>query len=256
MGTSPFQMVYGKACHLPVELEHKAYWAIKFLNFDSQLCGEKRLLQLNELDEFRLRAYENAKLSKERTTALHDAKIKDRDFKVGELALLYNTRLHLFAGKLKSRWSGPFEIVEVHPGGAISLKGYSGQPFKVNGHRLKKYFGQPYEAPEVLYFQKLVDTTDVLICDEIPSNFFRMDDGIITPTLKDTSVNTPVPVRIPQSNLRNKNKKKKVSVVWREKFNDLIAHLTCCCGENHFRPSTSDSDTEVTSLKPKWPDPG
>ncbi|XP_075108716.1 uncharacterized protein LOC142180397 [Nicotiana tabacum] len=67
IGTSPYKMVYGKAFHLPVDLEHKAYWAIKKLNFDVDLAGKKRLMQLNELDEFRLHAYENAKLYKEKT---------------------------------------------------------------------------------------------------------------------------------------------------------------------------------------------
>ena len=54
IGLSPFQMVYGKSCHLPVEMEHKAYWALKFLNFDEVLSGEKRKLQLLELEEMRL----------------------------------------------------------------------------------------------------------------------------------------------------------------------------------------------------------
>ncbi|XP_016199961.1 uncharacterized protein LOC107640968 [Arachis ipaensis] len=64
IGVSPYQLVYGKACHLPAELEHGAYWATNFLNFDAKAAGEKRLLQLNELEEFGYSAYENAKLYK------------------------------------------------------------------------------------------------------------------------------------------------------------------------------------------------
>lgn len=124
-----------------MELEHRAYWAIKSLNFNLQSACEKRLLELDQLDEFREKAYESAVSYKERTKRNHDRRIKHREFKEGDVVLLFNSRLCLFPGKLKSRWSGPFVTEKIHPSGAITLKDGKGGSFTVNGQRLKHYVG-------------------------------------------------------------------------------------------------------------------
>nr|GEV82761.1 reverse transcriptase domain-containing protein [Tanacetum cinerariifolium] len=138
---TPYKLAYEKSCHLPIELEHKAYWALKYANFDLKTARDHRKLQLNELNELCDQAYENSLIYKEKTKNLHDSKIKNRIFNVSDRVLLFNSRLKTFLGKLKTRWTEPFIIAHVFPYGTIELSQPDGPNFKVNGHRVKHYFG-------------------------------------------------------------------------------------------------------------------
>jgi hypothetical protein len=140
MGMSPYKMVYRKVCHLPLELEHKAFLAVRELNRDFKLAGKKRLLDLSSLDEWRNEAYENARLFKEKVKQWHDKRILKREFHVGEKVLLYRSYLRFFVGKLLSKWEGPFVIVEVYHLGAIKIASLKDDTTQVvNGQRLKHY---------------------------------------------------------------------------------------------------------------------
>nr|GEV83095.1 reverse transcriptase domain-containing protein [Tanacetum cinerariifolium] len=142
IGCTPYKLVYRMACHLPIKLEHKAYWALKHCNYDLINAGDHRKVQLNELNELRDQDYENSLIYKEKIKRIHDSKIKNRFYNIGDLVLLFNSRLKIFLGKLKTRWFGPFTITQVFPYGIVELSQTSGLNFKVNGHRLKHYFGE------------------------------------------------------------------------------------------------------------------
>nr|GEX43281.1 reverse transcriptase domain-containing protein [Tanacetum cinerariifolium] len=142
IGCTPYKLVYGKTCHLPIELEPKANWALKHANFDLQTAGDHIKVQLNELNELCDQAYEKSLIYKEKTKRLHDSKTKDRVFNIGDRDLLFNSILKIFSSKLKSYWSGLFTISYVFPYGTVELSQPDMPNFKVNGHKLKHYFGE------------------------------------------------------------------------------------------------------------------
>ncbi|GJS96216.1 reverse transcriptase domain-containing protein [Tanacetum coccineum] len=133
IGCTPYKLMYGKSCHLPIKLEHKAYWALKHANFD---------LKTTWADDESSQSYVSKK--------------PPFSYVVDQL-LLFNSRLKIFSGKLKTRWSGPFTITQVFPYGTIELSQPDGPNFKVNGHRVKHYFGgdiPPKVVPDLQTFSK------------------------------------------------------------------------------------------------------
>ena len=117
----------------------QAMWAIKKLNFDFKIEREERLLQLNELEELRNEAYDNARIYKDKTKKWHDQRIMRKGFREGDQVLLFNSIVRLFLGKLKSKWSGPYTVMSSTTFGTVTLKTDAGEEFKVNGQRLKHY---------------------------------------------------------------------------------------------------------------------
>ncbi|GKE26982.1 reverse transcriptase domain-containing protein [Tanacetum coccineum] len=117
-GCTPFRLVYGKACRLPVEIKHKAYWALKQCNMDLTAAAKNRFMELNELIELRDEAYENTRIYKERTKKWHDSSLR---------------------GKLISKWYDLNVVETVHPYETVEIIDKNRISFKVNGQRLKKY---------------------------------------------------------------------------------------------------------------------
>lgn len=136
----PYALVFGNSSHLPLEIEHKALWLAKKWNLNINAAGKAWRLQLNELEEWRLQVYVNAKIYKERTKCWHNQHINKKSLHPGKKLLLFNSRLLLFPKKLRTRWSRSFvELTNEDDTNA----------FKVNGQWVKPYYGDGNDQDKV-----------------------------------------------------------------------------------------------------------
>ncbi|GJR39048.1 reverse transcriptase domain-containing protein [Tanacetum coccineum] len=142
-------LVFDNSFNHCLEVEHKAYWALKQCNMDLTAAAKNRFMALNELMELRDEAYKNTRIYKEKTKKWHDSRLRgDKNFTAGDKVLLFYSRFRLHPGKLKLKWSEPFTVKTMYPYGAVEITDKNNFNFKVNGHRLRKYYGVSINTEE------------------------------------------------------------------------------------------------------------
>ena len=161
LGMSPFRLVYGKAWHLPVEIQHRSYWAIRKLDLSLDSAGKARLLQLHELEELRNEAYNNSLIYKDKMKKFHHKHLNRKTFSPGQKVWLYNARL---IGKLKSKWDGPMTVIESYENGVVLIENEKNKSqFEVNGQRLKPFIeleNQDFPSISTSEIHKLQDPSE------------------------------------------------------------------------------------------------
>ncbi|XP_028755612.1 uncharacterized protein LOC114714986 [Neltuma alba] len=136
---SLYQIIYGKSCHILVELEYRSYWAVKSCNTDLEETGLNRILQIQELKEMLLDTYNSSDISKQKTKLVHDPNILRKKFKKGDKVLRHQPQFKLKKGKFKTSRDGPYIVTKVYHFGMIEIKEEAtGKIFQCNGHLLEE----------------------------------------------------------------------------------------------------------------------
>ncbi|KAD4179213.1 hypothetical protein E3N88_27804 [Mikania micrantha] len=190
IGTTPYRLVYGKGCHLQVEVAHRALWAVKSVDMGFDDAGKEMKLQLCELEELRNEAYECASAYKDKMKKVHDAKIRSKVFELNQKVWFYNSKLKFFPGKMKSKWSGPHDVTRAGSFGDIEIEEVKDKTRRVvNGHRLK-----PYLEPSVI--NKVLRCNDMCFKSRMnfAGNVMTSNGARFKPLLKEGSIKQGVAI--------------------------------------------------------------